>query len=264
MPESFKFIKSLGQNILTDKNIIAKIILACGLEKNDIVLEIGPGMGALSGDIARSVKELTCVDLDRRMCEALKGQLGLFSNVKIICADILKLDFRPFQGLKIIGSLPYYITTPIINYLLDNRAHIKEVYLIIQKEVGERLLARPRTKDYSSFNCLVNYFAKPKILFYIKNTCFFPRPKVESALVKLEILESPRVKVSDEKLFLKVLRMSFAKRRKTLLNNLKEVITKENFEKFIQEKSFRKEVRAEELTLEDFASLVSYIEANML
>jgi 16S rRNA (adenine1518-N6/adenine1519-N6)-dimethyltransferase len=124
--------------------------------------------------------------------------------------------------------------------------------------VGQRLLAKPRTKDYGSFNCFVNYFTKPKILFSIKNTCFFPAPKVESVLVKLEILSSPAVKVVDEEFFLKVIRMSFAQRRKTLLNNLKELISKENFEKFIQENSLRKEIRAEELTLENFATLVSY------
>jgi len=258
MPESFKFKKALGQNILTDKNIIAKIITVCALEAGDSLLEIGPGMGALSVDLAKSVKELTCVDLDSRMCEVLKEKLQSFSNVKIFCTDILKFDFALFKSLKVIGSLPYYITTPIISYLLDNRAHIKEAYLIMQKEVGERLLACPRTKDYGSFNCFVNYFAKPKILFSIKNTCFFPRPKVESVLVKLEILKKPAVLVQDEEFFLKVIRLSFAKRRKTLLNNLKEIITKENFEKFIQEKSLKKEVRAEELTLEEFAALVNY------
>jgi 16S rRNA (adenine1518-N6/adenine1519-N6)-dimethyltransferase len=261
MPESFRFKKSLGQNILTDKNTIAKIILSCGLDKDETVLEIGPGMGALSVPIAREVKELVCVDLDKRMCGVLKDQLEVFSNVKIICADILKFDFSLFKSLKVIGSLPYYITTPIISYLLDNRTHIEEAYLIMQKEVGERLLARPRTKDYGSFSCFVNYFTKPKILFHIKNTCFRPAPKVESVLVKLEILKVPAVKVSDEEFFLKVLRMSFGQRRKTLLNNLKGIITKENFEKFIQEKSFKKEVRAEELSLEEFATLVNYIQA---
>jgi 16S rRNA (adenine1518-N6/adenine1519-N6)-dimethyltransferase len=255
-----KLKKSLGQHFLSDSNIIAKIIRFSDIKETDEVVEIGPGGGALSVFLARRAKRLVCVELDSRMCVALKEKFKDLNNVEIINEDILKFDFSPFNNLKIVGSLPYYITTPIINYLIKNRKHILEINLIIQKEVGQRLLAKPHTKDYGSFCCFVNYFTRPEILFFIKNTCFHPAPKVDSVFVKLEVLSTPSVEVGKEDVFLKIIRTAFSQRRKTLVNNLKDLASKEKLQYFIAQKGFKEGVRSQELSLKDFADLSLYVQ----
>lgn len=252
--------KRLGQNFLFDKNIQKKIVAALGLSPKDIVLEIGAGYGNLTRLIAESQAKVYALEIDKSLCGLLKESLKDYPNVRLLNRDILKFNLQKFftgakTKIKIFGNIPYYITTPIITHLLMFRDKIDMIFLTVQKEFAKRIAAGSHSKEYGSFSCFVQFYAKPEILFSISRTCFLPAPKVESSLLKLEIRKSPPVKVKDEAAFFKLIRASFNKRRKILKNSLKEIVPLHKLEAFFEGYRIDPNSRPESLTLEDFANL---------
>ncbi len=269
--EALRIKKRLGQNFLVDKAYIDRIISACSITKNDSVLEIGPGLGALTENIAARCKKLVAVEYDKNLCPLLKKQFAACENVEIICGSILDHRLSPTgrlclashstidYRLKIIGNLPYYITSPIISYIIDNRKIIKEAFITVQKEVAQRLVAKPGVKDYGSLSCFTQFYAEPKIKFFIPRKVFYPQPEVDSAFVNLVFSENPAVKVKDEKLFFKIINAAFNQRRKTLLNALSaaEMFNqdKKKVFKVLSDAEIDPQRRGETLSLEEFAKI---------
>lgn len=255
--------KRLGQNFLTDKNIQNKIIQSCGFASCDTVLEIGSGRAEMSRLIAPLVRKLYAVEIDLSLDETLKDALSPYANTEIINGDILKIDLGRWldksgsRKVKAFGNIPYYITTPIIERLLEYRGAIEAIYLTVQKELAARIAAAPGTKDYGSFSCFVQYYACPEILFNISKGCFYPRPKVDSSFLKLLIRKKPKVAVDDEIIFFRIIRAAFNQRRKILKNSLEGVISKERLENFLAGFNINRNVRPEEMSLEDFARLAN-------
>lgn len=247
--------KSLGQNFLVDQNIAHKIIQACKLQQSDRVLEIGPGLGQLTQRIAPLVKEVLGVELDRHLCENLEKNLK-FDNIKLTCQDILQFDFRKFIfKVKVIGNLPYYISTPIISRLLEHKEKISAIYIALQKELGERVVASPGGKEYGAFTCFVQYHTEPRILFNITKGCFRPQPKVDSVFLELKIRERPAIEVTDEDLFFKLIRQAFNQRRKTISNGLAGLFPKTDLKVILEKARINPQSRPERLSLDDFARI---------
>jgi 16S rRNA (adenine1518-N6/adenine1519-N6)-dimethyltransferase len=250
--------KSLGQNFLVDRNIIAKIISGCNLQKDDSILEIGPGPGQLTKEICPKVKSVIAIELDSHFCEKLRINFK-FSNLQIICQDILKFDMGNIKSkIKVIGNLPYYISTPIISYLLSHKEKIGLIYISLQKELGERLVASPGGKEYGAFTCFVQYHTQPKILFKITKGCFKPQPKVDSVFMELKIREKPAVEV-DEKLFFKIIHLAFSQRRKTISNALVGLFPKADLIAVLEKARINPQDRPERLSLPDFARFANLV-----
>ena len=256
----FKPKKRLGQNFLIDKNIQRKIIDCLELKFSDIVLEIGAGRGELTWFIAGGVNKAYALEIDAALCRTLKVNLKDYSNAEIINQDVLNLNFRKYFGklknkIKVFGNIPYYISSSIIEYLIKFRDKIEVIFITVQKEFAKRITAVPGSKVYGAFSCFVQYYFEPKIILNIKKTCFLPKPKVDSCLVRLGVLKLPRVRPKDEKLFFKVIRAAFSKRRKTLRNSLSGIISLQKLDKFFNKNSIDSNIRPEDLSLEDFANL---------
>ncbi len=254
--------KSLGQNFLTDKNIRRKIISSAQLQKSDLVLEIGAGRGEITGLIAERVEKVYAVEIDQRLCGALKIFSGQFGNIEVISRDILKFDLgeyfgNPSQKIKVIGNIPYYIASAIIAHLLGYRDIISTIFLTVQKEFAARVCARPGSGDYGAFSCFVQYYCSPKNLFLIKNTSFTPAPRVDSSFLSLEIRRLPAVRVDDERYFFRVIRAAFNQRRKTLRNSLRSIIPPEKLADFFQHYHIDPRIRPQDLGLADFANLAN-------
>jgi 16S rRNA (adenine1518-N6/adenine1519-N6)-dimethyltransferase len=255
--------KSLGQNFLIDKNIRRKIIEALELKPSDIVLEIGSGKGELTGLIAQSITKLYALEIDTALCDELNKNLKGYSNIEILNKDILKFDLKKYfskpqyckSRIKVFGNIPYYISSPIIEHLFKFKDIIDIIFITVQREFARRLTAIPGSKDYGSFSCFVQYYTQTKIILNIKKTCFLPSPKVDSCLVRLRIRTSPCVRIRDERLFFKIIRAAFNKRRKTLKNSLAGVIPLQKLEEFFKKYSIGRQTRPERLSLEDFAHL---------
>lgn len=258
--------KSLGQNFLIDRNIRSKIINACGFDDSDIILEIGSGGGELTRLIAERVAKVHALEIDPRLCRMLKDSTQDLANLEVLNADILEFDltsyFRKFsRKIKVVGNIPYYISSEIIAHLLKHSDIVDEIFLTVQKEFAERLCAKPGTKDYGSFSCFVQYYARAKILFSIKKTCFAPVPKVDSSFLSLAVTDEPAVKVRQEELFFKIIRDAFNQRRKTLRNSLQGVIPPEKLASFFSKFGIDHDIRPERLSLEDFANLANHLKS---
>ena len=251
--------KSLGQNFLVDRNIRGKILNACGLNADDTVLEIGAGKGELTELIAERVKFVYALEIDKRFFDVLISGPRLHTNIKFINADILKFDLskiKPTGGkLIVFGNIPYYISSPIIEHMFKYRKLISDIFLTVQKEFAERVVASAGTKTYGSFSCFAQYYSSPKIIFNISKGCFRPQPKVDSAFLRLSIRKDPPVSVDDENNLFRVIRAAFNKRRKTLRNSLEGILPKAELEDFLLKNSLDKNIRPERLTLEEFAKL---------
>lgn len=252
--------KYLGQNFLIDKNIQRKIIDTCGLKTSDIVLEVGAGRGELTQFITDKVDKVYALEIDDSLCRGLKDRFKNYKNVKIIHQDILKFNLGKYfsdykDKLKVIGNIPYYITTPIIEHLFKYRNKIEAIFITVQKEVAQRMIAKAGAEGYGSFSCFVQYYTQPKIIFLIKKSCFYPHPKVDSCFVNFTIRQVPIVDLKNEKLFFKIIRAAFGKRRKTLRNSLKGIISVSKLEKFFIKYNVNANIRPERLTLEDFSNL---------
>jgi 16S rRNA (adenine1518-N6/adenine1519-N6)-dimethyltransferase len=276
--------KSLGQNFLIDRNIQRKIIQSCAFQPQDTVLEIGAGRGELTGLIADKVNKIYALEIDPSLCSMLKVNFKDCPKVKIINQDILKFNLNrlfltrdsdylfyprkrekgrcPYYKktrLKVIGNIPYYITSPIIERLLKFKDNIEVIFLTVQKEFAQRIIAHPGTKAYGAFSCFVQYYLEPKVIFEVKKGCFFPQPKVDSCFIRLKVRPQPLVTPKDEQLFFKVIRAAFNQRRKTLRNSLKGVILPQKLELFFQKYGLNNNIRPEGLSLADFANLATSI-----
>ncbi|MFA4991841.1 MAG: 16S rRNA (adenine(1518)-N(6)/adenine(1519)-N(6))-dimethyltransferase RsmA [Candidatus Omnitrophota bacterium] len=217
--ENIRPAKRLGQNFLIDQNIKNKIINSIELNRDDTVLEIGPGLGALTEDLCGMANKVIAVEKDTRLYNFLKERVP-FDNLELINTDILKYEFRDLASkIKIAGNLPYCISSPILNHLIENKNEIDTVYATVQREFAERVVAGPGTKDYGSLSCYAQFYAEPKILFNIPRGAFFPAPEVDSCFLRITMRGEKRFDV-DEKLFFKIVRSAFEKRRKTMENSL--------------------------------------------
>nr|WP_294492679.1 16S rRNA (adenine(1518)-N(6)/adenine(1519)-N(6))-dimethyltransferase RsmA [uncultured Mediterraneibacter sp.] len=263
---NFVFQKKFGQNFLIDPHVLDKIIRAAGIDKNDCVLEIGPGIGTMTQHLACEARRVIAVEIDRALIPILEDTLDGYDNVRIINEDILKTDIAKLaeeenggQPLKVVANLPYYITTPIIMGLFENHVPLKSITVMVQKEVADRMQAGPGGKDYGALSLAVQYYAKPYIAANVPPNCFMPRPKVGSAVIRLERYEHPPVAVENEKLMFRIIRASFNQRRKTLANGLKNSaelnFSKEEIEAAIAKLDKGASVRGEALNLEEFAKL---------
>jgi 16S rRNA (adenine1518-N6/adenine1519-N6)-dimethyltransferase len=255
--------KSLGQNFLIDKNIRNKIIQACALSPGDIVLEIGAGRGELTELIAPRINKLFALELDNNLCKLLNEKFKDYQNVKIINQDILKFDIRKYfvkvKKIKVVGNIPYYISSPIIEHLLKARHKIKAIFITVQKEFAKRMTAQAGSKEYGSFSCFVQYYCLPKKIFHIKKSCFLPSPKVDSSFVCLKILKDNLVSLKDEHLLFRIIRAGFGKRRKTLRNSLHGLVDAQKMDKFFLKFNIDPLVRPERLSLSDFVNLLNLI-----
>lgn len=254
--------KSLGQNFLVDKNIQNKIIDACVLKPSDIILEIGAGSGELTQHISGRVKSVTALELDRRLYQLLKDKFRDCTNVKILNQDILRFNLnrrfgRSKNKIKVIGNIPYYITTPIIEHLFGYKHKIKTIFFSVQKEFGQRIVATPGSKAYGAFSCFTQYYTEPKIIFTIKKTSFFPSPKVDSVFLRMDTRDKSPVALKDEALFFRIIRSAFNQRRKILKNSLRGVIPPAKLTAFFERYNIDPNIRPEDLALEDFTSLAN-------
>lgn len=261
----FAPLKRLGENYLIDGNIKDKIINEAAIVRQDTILEIGPGLGALTMDIAGSGAKTFAVEKDRKafniLCQMADDD---FPNLKIFNEDILKFDLdriAPSKKIKVIGNLPYYITTPIIERLIENRKRIIFILITLQREVAGRLMAGPGSKEYGPLGCFVQYYTRPFYIHTIKRTSFYPVPDVDSSLIRLDILDRPSVNVKDELLFFKIVRGAFNQRRKSIINSLsrKDVldIPKEKLSALLNSIGIDPAIRPESLTLSAFAKITS-------
>ena len=267
---NFVFQKKFGQNFLIDTHVLDKIIAAAEITKDDFVLEIGPGIGTMTQYLAYAAREVCAVEIDKSLIPILEDTLSDYDNARVINNDVLKVDIAKLaeeenggKPIKVVANLPYYITTPIIMGLFENHVPIKSITVMVQKEVADRMQVGPGTKDYGALSLAVQYYAKPYIVANVPPNCFMPRPKVGSAVIRLERYEEPPVKVKDEKLMFRIIRASFNQRRKTLANGLKNSAeldyTKEEIEAAIETLGRGASIRGEALTLEEFAKLADFL-----
>lgn len=262
----FNFKKKFGQNFLIDTHVLDKIIFAAGITKDDMVLEVGPGIGTMTQYLCEHARKVIAVEIDKNLIPILEETLSEYNNIKVINQDILKLDINKMveeenQGrpIKVVANLPYYITTPIIMGLFESHVPIENITVMIQKEVADRMQVGPGTKDYGALSLAVQYYAKPYIVANVPPNCFIPRPKVGSAVIRLTCHENPPVKVQDEVLMFRLIRASFNQRRKTLINGLNNSsdisFTKEQVTGALQKMGMSATIRGEALTLDQFAQL---------
>ncbi|MFS9020384.1 16S rRNA (adenine(1518)-N(6)/adenine(1519)-N(6))-dimethyltransferase RsmA [Streptococcus cristatus] len=264
----FTFKKSFGQNFLTDTNILQKIVDTAEIDKKINVIEIGPGIGALTEFLAENAAEVMAFEIDDRLVPILADTLRDFDNVTVVNQDILKVDLaqyiaefkNPDLPIKVVANLPYYITTPILMHLIESGIPFSEFVVMMQKEVADRISAQPNTKAYGSLSIAVQYYMTAKVAFIVPRTVFVPAPNVDSAILKMVRRDQPAVEVQDEKFFFKVSKVSFVHRRKTLWNNLtshfgKSEETKAKLTAALEQAELSPSVRGEALTLADFARL---------
>ena len=266
----FCFQKKFGQNFLIDGHVLDKFIAGAGVTKDDMVLEIGPGIGTMTQYLAEAAGKVVAVEIDRNLLPILQETLADYDNVKVIHADVLSLDLEKLvqeenggRPIKVVANLPYYITTPIIMALFEQHVPLANVTVMVQKEVAARMKSGPGSKDYGALSLAVQYYAEPYIVANVPCNCFMPRPNVDSAVIRLTRYEEPPVQVKDEKMLFKIIRASFNQRRKTLqngLNNSSELnFTKDQIAAAIAEAGFSPSVRGEALTLEQFAKLTDIL-----
>lgn len=262
--------KKLGQNFLIDENIVDGIIEKAEVENQDLVIEIGPGLGTLTEKLLENAGKVICIELDERMTNILKER---FSNEKleIINDDILKVDLKnlikkekndKITNVKVVANLPYYITTPIIMKLLEEKLDIASITVMVQKEVALRLTSTSGSSDNGAITYAINYYTNPKIVLNVPKESFIPIPEVESSVIKLDVLKTPKVKVKSEEMLFKVIKLSFMQKRKTLLNSLtngKLLNSKEEIENMLVNLGIDLKIRPEKLSLEMFANIADYV-----
>ena len=261
---NFKFSKSLGQNFLIDESVLTDIVEGAEVNDEDLVIEIGPGVGSLTAKLLCKDKKVVYIELDNDLIPILQTELGEEPNFKLIHNDALKVDFNEIIGeeksVKLVANLPYYVTTPIIARLLKEDYKFKSLTIMIQKEVAERIDAEPNCKEYGALSLMVQYYCNTKIVRRVAPSCFIPRPKVDSIVIRLDKLSEPRVNVKDEKLMFDIIRNSFNMRRKTLWNGIKFLgLPKENLELAFEKAGIDPKRRGETLSLEEFAKLADEI-----
>lgn len=264
--------KSLGQNFLIDDCVIEKIIESSNIEKEDLIIEIGPGLGVLTERLLKKSNNVVVIELDKKMIAILQNRFCLNRNLEIINDDVLKVDLEKLiknkkeqtniNKVKIVANLPYYISTPIIMKLLENRLEISEIIVMVQKEVAQRLGAETGKREAGAITYAVEYYAQATPIIDVPKESFIPSPKVESQVIKLEVRQNPKIEVEDEKLLFNIIQKSFMQRRKTLSNaliNNKILDSKEKVEKMFKTLEIPSNVRGENLTLEEFGKIANYV-----
>ena len=261
---NFAFQKRFGQNFLIDAHVVNKIVAAADITKDDIVLEIGPGIGSMTQYLAEAAGHVYAVEIDKNLLPVLDETLSEYDNVTVVNNDILKVDIRELvsdREVKVVANLPYYITTPIIMGLFENHIPASSITVMVQKEVAMRMQAGPGSKDYGALSLAVQYYAKPYIVANVPPNCFMPRPNVGSAVIRLTKHEKPPVEVEDEALMFRLIRASFNQRRKTLQNGIHNAanlsFSKEQVVDALNALGLPESVRGEALTLEQFAALAN-------
>lgn len=261
----FSFKKSLGQNFLIDTNILNRIVDHADLTAESGAIEIGPGIGALTEQLAKRAKKVVAFEIDQRLLPILAETLEPYPHAKVIHQDVLKADvaaaiqeeFAGIDDIMVVANLPYYVTTPIIMKLLEDHLPIRGMVVMLQKEVADRISAQPGTKDYGSLSIAVQYYTEAEVVLNVPRTVFVPQPNVDSAVIRLTKRPQPAVVVKDENFFFEVVRASFAQRRKTILNNLSSGLNqeKEKIEQALQRADIDPRRRGETLTIEEFGRL---------
>lgn len=254
--------KKLGQNFLISEDIINSIVEKSEITKEDVVVEIGPGIGSLTTALIANARKVIAIELDPNMVDILKNRLNIFDNLEIIYGDILKTDIanliKDYDSVKVVANLPYYITTPIIMKLLEEKLKFKSITVMVQKEVGERVCSTCKDKEYGAITVSVQYYTNPKIVIDVPKDNFLPSPEVDSCVIKLDLLDKPRVSVKDERLFFRLVKGAFTQRRKTISNSLTCIgRTKEEIEKILEDLNIEKRLRAENLSIEQYAEIAN-------
>ncbi|RDU34809.1 16S rRNA (adenine(1518)-N(6)/adenine(1519)-N(6))-dimethyltransferase [Neobacillus piezotolerans] len=264
----FSFKKSLGQNFLIDTNILRKIVDAAGITSETGTIEIGPGIGALTEQLAKASRKTLAFEIDQRLLPILEDTLSPYPNVKVIHSDFLKADaaevireeFTPGMDLVVAANLPYYVTTPIIMKILEDKLPVRAIVVMLQKEVADRISAVPGSKDYGSLSIAVQYYTEAETVMIVPKTVFVPQPNVDSAVIRLNVRSKPAVTVTNEEFFFKITRAAFAQRRKTILNNLTSQLERGKEQKdaitaALEKAGIEPSRRGETLSLEEFARL---------
>ncbi len=263
--------KRLGQNFLIDENIVENIVTAADISMEDLVIEIGPGLGTLTSKLVEKAGKVICVELDPKMVKIISDRFRLFDNIEIINDDVLKLDLNELiqenktaqiKKAKVVANLPYYITTPIIMKLLEEKLDIDSITVMIQKEVAERLATIPGEKETGSITYTVWYYTEPKIMFEVPKYSFIPEPEVTSSIIKFEILKEPRIKVENEEKFFRIIKVAFMQKRKTLVNALVNggiIKNREEAEKMMEKLGIDEKIRGERLSLEEYEKIEEYL-----
>ena len=260
--------KSLGQNFLIDDTVIEDIVGGADIENDDLVIEIGPGLGSMTALLVERAKKVICVELDKNMIKILNDRFIAYNNIELINEDVLKLDLNnlikeekeknQIKDVKIVANLPYYITTPIIMKLLEENLDIASITVMIQKEVADRLIETPSGKNTGAITYTVYYYCESEKIREVENTCFIPMPEVTSEVINLKLRKEPAVDVKNKKVFFNIIKSAFMQRRKTLLNALVNAgvfQSKEEGIKVLKKLNLREDIRAEKLTIEDFARI---------
>lgn len=264
--------KSLGQNFLINDEVINEIVTSANIGKEDLVIEIGPGLGTLTNKLLEVAKKVIAIELDKRMITILNDRFSLYNNFKLINEDVLKVNLKELiniegkdiKSVKVVANLPYYITTPIVMKLLEDRLDIESITVMVQKEVAKRLVALPGDKLSGAITYAVNFYCEPEEIIEVPNSSFIPEPEVESEVIKLNLRREPPVELKNEELFFKFIKVSFMQRRKTLINGISNsgLMSKEDIKELLQKVGLDEKVRGEGLSLQDFANLANNYEAN--
>lgn len=265
--------KNYGQNFLIDDDVIDGIIANANITSEDLIIEIGPGLGTLTAELLKKAGKVISIELDPKMINILNDRFSLYENFELINQDVLKVDLNnlinsnlenpTLKNAKVVANLPYYITTPIIMKLLEEKLNLKSITVMVQREVALRLAAKPGEKETGAITYSINYYTEPKIVLDVPNNSFIPAPEVHSAVIKLDILDKPRVKLNNEKLFFDVIKASFLQKRKTLvnaLNNSKLFNNKTEILEMLDSLNIDQNIRGEKLSIEEYAAITEYIE----
>lgn len=260
----FTFSKALGQNFLINPSVCPKMAELCGADKNTGVIEVGPGIGVLTNELCKVAKKVVAIELDERLPAILGKTLADHDNVKVISGDVMKIDLHKliedeFQGMDVVvcANLPYYITSPVIMKLLEDKLPIKALTVMVQKEAADRLCAHMGTRECGAVTAAVRYYSEPKLLFKVSAGSFMPAPKVDSAVIRMDVDKKPALEIKDEKLFFRVVRGAFSQRRKTVANSLSSMLSidKQTVNSAIVKAGVNPQARPEAMTLEEFAAL---------
>ena len=269
---NIKANKSLGQNFLISENVVETIVEKSGVSDNDLVIEVGPGLGTLTKYLLEKAKKVISIELDRKMIKILNERFGLYNNFELLNEDILKVDLNKIikeekeknkvENVKIVANLPYYITTPIVMKLLEEKLDLESITVMVQKEVADRLIAIPGKKDTGAITYSVYYYAESETILEVPNDSFVPEPEVTSKVIKLKIRKENPVRVKNAKVMFRIIKCAFMQRRKTLLNalvNANVFVNKEEGLKILKRLNIDENIRAEKLTLQDFANIADEI-----
>lgn len=266
----FAFQKKFGQNFLIDGNVVEKIVRQANVTKEDMVLEVGPGIGTMTQYLCEAARKVVAIEIDKKLIPILSDTLSEYDNVTVINEDVLKVDIRGLverenegRPVKVVANLPYYITTPIIMGLFESNVPIDSITIMVQKEVADRMQVGPGTKDYGALSLAVQYYAKPEIVLNVPASCFMPRPNVDSAVIRLTRYENPPVEAKNPKLMFDIIRAAFNQRRKTMVNALSNSgninVPKDRILEALESMGLSPTVRGEALTLEQFARFADLV-----